>query len=217
MPVYTEPEWSSTIDLGYEERSYFDKKTPSPFDVTAVLVRLIRYNFGDASRILNTSLQHLVWNSDPVQSEIQIAPGFTRNVKNVLKKPALFINRGQVNVIKLPNLENEAGIAIRLSTQAVSNSNPTQIAYLSGSHNIICEGLAPIQCELLAEEVFLRLLLFSTVIKRDFNLKSFNPATEGAISPMQEREDRPIKTYIASVTFSWSVDYMYNTQTEAPV
>ena len=215
--VYTEPTWASIQEAMQEDPSRFAKEPATPFDLTGAFVRLLQYHFSDANRIQNTPLKALTWNTDIKQTNILIAPGFNRDFKSESKKPALFVERGAVKPVPIPQPLKGLNISIFQNAEGTHSEltdNAKRFKIIKGVHNIVCEGLVPAQSELLAEEIFNRFMYFSPVIEDDFSLDGFD--VEG-LSPLQQREERPSPTDVVSVSFSWQKFYFWETAQENPI
>jgi len=216
--TFTEPTWASVREAMQEEPSRFTKEAATPFDLTGVFTRLIQFHFGDANRIQHTALKSLVWDSDILQTNILIAPGFSRDIKTNNKKPAVFVERGTVKPVPIPTPLKGLNITIRQFTDGSPatelTDNAKRFKFITGTHNIVCEGLTPAQSELLAEEIFVRFLYFAPVIEEDFSLDSFEI---GGMSPLQQREERPTPTDVVSIGFSWQKIYFWETVQENPI
>lgn len=211
--TFTEPSWESIRNAATEPTSRFALLPPSPFEITGIFIRLLQFHFGSADRILSPNLKGYVWTDSPSTSAIQIAPDYSSDIRQESKKPGLFVQRGEIGIAPVPTL---AGANISVWSQVTGA--PTEITtsnqrfkFLQGTHAVLCEGMTGTEAELLAEEVFLRFLYFSPIFESDFHFHSLDFK---GMTQVQKRENTTIPTYVAGVSFGWTVHYGWSIATE---
>ena len=213
MPTFSEPTWPTILESGDTTYSIFERRAGLPYEITGALLSIVRYVFSDADNIHNPSLKSLIWTSSALTSKILIEPGFSRNIQESLKTPAIFINRKQAQEQPIPAPPESLSISVVAGGVSL-NDTTKDTTVVRASHELMIEAAEPFQAELLGNEVYERLIRYRKNMQTDFELASLNIKGLSDVVPVSER---PAITYKTAVIMDWSRYYRGTVATEEPI
>lgn len=170
--------------------------------ITAGLLSVIRNLFSDPNNIESENLKNYVWNPDPKFSKILIEPTHLWKPEDVQHRPSVLVKRGDWQIGKV-------GIGDRQLNQLQETGfeEDKHAVTFTGGHQLLCVGTTGAEVELIAEEVWMTLLGFSTQIREQFCLGMFQVQGIGQIGTFEESHDHfavPVTVTYATLV-QWSV------------
>jgi hypothetical protein len=214
LTYYDEPTWGEVPQEAIMACSSVESTGPTPFLMTGIVTRLLEYHFSSPLNVINPKLRTLAA-KDPSQMDtmkIYVGPAYGEDPQAIQATPALFVKREAVRFdqvsqknIAVPSIENLKG----------PNKGITHKMYITGSHSIICKGKTGAEAEALADEVYLRMLNYMSVIRDDFRLGKFMP--EGISDVKEKASNESTMTFFAVVRISWAYTYSWLLRLEAPI
>jgi len=205
--AYPEPTWGVS-QQAVPERSRLRTLTPTPVILTGVMVNLLRLHFVDASNIENTLLSYLLWHPDVRQTRIYIDSSENKRKDVVESVPNIYIKRGAVSAERI-------GVGVDDAAVHGSSSEPLYQKKVGGIFSIRIESRVPMETEMLGNEVFLRMLRFAPVIRRDIGLGLFQVASLSEVQAMTGKAEGTL--YVAVVAVNWSHVVRWSVVEDAPV
>ena len=243
MQTFDEPNWCSPSQPAAADCSSLVYTGPTPIILTGVFTRLMQYHFSDPNNISNSLLKGYVWTSNPdgcivngedesdpsgsssssnpsgcpteatiitEGSRILIQPDYVRNNLTVQQRPAILITREPVRTS--PISMRNASLPTIDSAAKIYKGQAHQV-YIEGSHTFLCYGLSGTEAELIASEVYYRMLNYMPVIREDFRLGKF--FVDG-IGKMQTIDDESSQVFRVPVSVSWAYTYRWRVIPETP-
>ena len=224
IQTFDEPTWGLSQDT-VPDASAFCRLGPSPFILTGVFVRLIKYHYSDANNIDNPVLKGYIWtsnqscddqeqvivNPDTGQDETITVPAsnllvgtnFGEDFDAANTRPAIFVRRETFQTVPVANRNEILG--------GINCGQPVRgqqmLMRINGAHSIICAGLTGAEAEQLLEETYFRMLQYMSVIRDDFKLAAL---TVGAGSPVETADlGGGKKTFYCSFNINWAYVYRW--------
>lgn len=120
------------------------------------------------------------------------------NVAVASAKPAVYVGREDVKPVDEwidPSL-------INIGVGGPAEQPFVYSKFISGSHTIRCESKMPEECELLTEEVFYSILLFTPTICQDTNFVTM----DATISKVGKIESG---IFVGQVSVTWTSNFLY--------
>jgi hypothetical protein len=243
MQTFPEPNWCDPSQPAEADCSSLVYTGPTPVILTGVFTRLIQYHFSDPNNISNSLLKEYVWTSNPdgcivsgiddgdsqgssssgspsgcpeeatlitQGSRILVQPDYVRNNLTVQQRPAILITREPVQA--QPISMRNASLPTIDSLAKIYKGQAHQV-YISGRHTFLCYGLTGTEAELIASEVFYRMLNYMPLIRDDFRLGKFFVDGSGKI---QAINDEHAQIFRVPVTVSWTYTYRWRIIPETP-
>lgn len=212
MPNLPQPqEWGCPIKLDDNERTLSSFIT-TPSRVCGFILDLMRLKFSNPDNIYHEKLRVYTYNQNPMETNIKIEPGFDYLDTDTLTdlQPGIVVSMGDTAA------DTDVNCA-RQSTLGLSDgffNSVNDIALIQGSVVINAVSPSPLESLLLAEDIFLWLLLFQYNIQDDLQLGRFavkllkgpeKPDTQGKIC------------FVSSVQLEWSSAIKFTTNINAPL
>lgn len=183
-----------------------------PMVLTGVVLRLLTRHFSVAKGISHPQLKEYIWSSDPTQSKILIVPVWLWQMPGQQQRPALVVRRNALRPQQIGIADGEA-VVVELSSRQVPAAGhaEAQVA-ATGSHTIFAIADVPAQAEVLATEIYSRLLQYQQAIQSEFGFKRFRVAEMGALAKLEEADE----SFVVPVTLAYSYIEAWLVVTEAP-
>lgn len=204
MATYTEPTWGDTSP---DDRTdpynafLFDR---NPYHVMGGLTRSLRDHFMSADNILVDSLKEYIWTPDPETTHLQIDVVHKLNLKDTQRRPALMVERGEVNFdfpamggAHTPHFDEDGYFRGQAFTALVKMSLDVRAIGQSGA-----------EAELLLWEAATHLMLFRGALKERMRLGMFNVKGTGKVEPLKENKD--LYSGVVSLVCGYSMDWNLN-------
>lgn len=148
--------------------------------ITGALVRVLRWHFGDATRIEHPDLADRVWTEDTERSPIQISSLAEWNPKNAGQRPAILVDR----------LDQDRALDKRLIGDQYQGVRPGYLWWLkTGSHVVHCLGGREGEADVLAWEAERDLSRFADVIREALCLHRFVAVKTGKRTQLDDEKE----------------------------
>lgn len=175
--------------------------------LTGIVLRLLREHFSsladleyNGTTIEGWDLRNYIWDADNTKTKIQIQPVWAWNPQDVQRRPALYVRRNGIQVIKLA-LDHGTTVG----PERADDNHVVQVRgdyhsnLLDGSHSIIVVSSSPDEVEVLGQEVFNHLLEFGPKIRTDFKLNLWEMKEFSELSKLEESQQH----FAATITVAW--------------
>jgi hypothetical protein len=143
-------------------------------------------------------------------SRIQIKPSWSQDASQIQQSPSLLVKRETFQTERIAFHDRTLP---HMNRQGIYEGTEQQVNVI-GSHSIICKGKYGGEADLLAQEVFFRMLHYQQVIKRDFALGSLMAKS---VAEVRQRKDEATSTFYSVVRLEWAYVYRWRVIPEAPV
>jgi hypothetical protein len=210
MANLPEPSWGADAQKTFEPNSSLCSTGIRPSYVTGILVQLLRAHFYDVNNIQETKLKGYLWDSDITKSHIEIEPGYKYKAPTVENMPALYVAKGPMQILEFA-LDNRAIPHVETNGNFMGVD---RYVTFGGVHEIHCCGQEAHETELLAEEVFLRLLEYYPSIKEDLNFSDFKVVLLGELS---KKPTGSGEHYVNSIKVDWKFVHGWTLVAIAPI
>lgn len=209
---YTEPTWGTS--LTYEPTSTFNRRPVLSADMTAALVRILQFHFGDADNIDREELKRYIWNQNRDSSKILIAPDYLKNPKDIGKMPVVYVGRLKTE-FQILGLE-EGGISYTTAGgTVVTLADPELITRLGVNvHGVFSRGMNGAESEALSDEIFHFLTAYSRIIARDLKLQNFYVR---GVDQSKKMEQQDTDQFLYPIQIMWSDEYSYKIVEDLPI
>lgn len=165
-------------------------------EITGRVRDLVRYHFGDASRISNTLLKSYLYNSDDTLTKIKIEAGGYEKHENPSMLPSIYLYPEDITTVNMNPLYDY--------TVTVDGTNAVSDNYVdleSGAIVIMCEGATQGQSSNLAYELFDYIKKVAPVLVVDFDLFHINVKNFSSKQPINQK----VRTsYLSTVMIPWA-------------
>lgn len=213
MTTFKQPqEWGCPITMGFESKN-LDTLITTPSRICGFLLDLMRLKFSNPSNIYHEKLRVYTYSPDTFNTHIKIEPGFdyldTDNLTDL--QPGIIVNIAETSVLGPLNGSSQSTIGI--GNDAFFNS-VNDICHYGGDAVIQCVSPSPLESLLLAEDVFLWLILFQYNILDDLKLSKF---TVNLLKGPEKPETRGKQCYVSSVQISWASTFTFTTNRDTPL
>lgn len=155
--------------------------------MTGVMLWLLRSHFADPQNIVNPAIKDFVYRPNETTG-ITIEPSLAWDPTQVEARPAVYVRRNawkpNDGMMSIANKYQSRGP----STNTIDNGDRYEIM-LTGSHTLFCVGRRGAEVEELGAEVFLRMVEFAPIIRKDFNLHKFAVDEMGESAKLEESSE----------------------------
>jgi hypothetical protein len=184
-----------------------------PHILTGVLVRLLTSHFSRERGIQDPQLKSYIWKADPRESRILIEPVWRWLTLGSQMRPALVVKRNalQPRQLALGDGQSVIGDGIDETRMPVNEETVSQVAVV-GSHTMFAIATVPAQAELLATEVYVRLIQYQQAIQREFLFSRFRVAEVGPLAKLEESSE----SFVVPVTVAYSFIDAWSVWSAAP-
>jgi len=203
MTTYVEPTWGLPSDQFVRQQSIFSQKPMDMQALSGLLIRYMQMCFMAPTSIVNPDLQTLLWNSDTQLSKIFIGSGAAINTANAGQKPGIYISRDEVKTLDINIPPNVVQVSVGHSPTDPMIFNDTFV----GAHTIRAESGNCYEAEAIGQEMFLKLLIFHSVIQDDAQLRML---TLSNLTKVQKAENG---NFVTGIVMSWAADFNYSLPT----
>lgn len=217
---YPEPTWTVTQDVTGDP-SRFCVTRITPFQLTGIFIRLMQYHFSSPGNIVNPAIKSLVWtpnsSCNPVLEtrggeEYEIPPTriwvdseYSEDQAGMNRRPAVLVKRESV-MSKAMSLRSEVLPGRDPRTNTVRGKQ--MLREIQGKHSLICAGNTGAEADVLAQEVFERMMLYAPVIRSDFNLGLLNVSGFGEVARQADAGGGK-GAYYSVVGISWGYEHSW--------
>jgi len=218
---FSEPVWGEPQDA-IEACSALAAMGPSPAVLTGVFLRLLQYHFSTQANIENPLLKEYIWTSSTAGcvnteqdgvvvpgSRILIRPSYSPRGPEVQQLPSLLVKREPVQSTRISFQDKSL---VGLNQNHVFDGTQYQVN-IAGAHSIICRGGTGVEADLLAEEVFFRMLHYQQIIKQDFRLGFLLAESMADVKSRDEYQ----RVFYAVVRMTWAYVYRWKLIPESPI
>jgi hypothetical protein len=143
-------------------------------------------------------------------SRLQIRPSWSQDASQVQQSPSLYVKREPFYTERVSFQDRSLP---GLNQKGIYEGTEHQVNVI-GSHSIICKGKYGGEADLIAQEVFFRMLHYQQVIKKDFKLGSLMTKS---VSEIRQRKDEAVSTFYAVVRMEWAYVYRWRVIPESPI
>ena len=207
MVTYPEPTWTVSQDAT-PATSRLRTLTPTPVVMLGVMVRLLQMHFVDANNIESTLLKNLLWHPDAKQTRIMIDGSTNYRADVVESSPTIYVKRSALSISRVGVGEDDVAVQ-------GSSSTPLHQKRVDGIFRIQISSRVPMEAELLGEEVFMRMLRFAPVIRKDIGLGLLQVESLSELQSMQKGAKGHY--YTVQVNIRWSHMVRWSLIADAPV
>jgi hypothetical protein len=180
--------------------------------MNGAIIWVIRRHFSDSDRIVEPGLKDYIYNINPAVTNIIIDSYGRLNLKNIQQRPAIYCRRAIYEV-------HEHGISNKYLARNMGvngenkvDSDPKYEILIKGANTVNCIGKTEAESELLATEVFLELIGFSPVLRRDLKLVKINVKSMGMTEKFEESDQH----WVTPVSVKYSFGYSWSTHLDSP-
>lgn len=190
--------WGCPIPMDSNNNT-IDKFITTPSRVCGFILDLMRLKFSNPNNIYHERLRIYTYDKDVLKTHIKIEPGFdyldTENTANL--QPGVIVNLGETHVSPEGNCTSQSSLAISDGFFTTIND----FAYYGGSVIINTVSPGSLESLLLAEDIFLWLLLFRYKIHDDLQLSKFSVTL---LKGPQKSEGQGRSCFVSSVQVDWA-------------
>jgi hypothetical protein len=214
MAVLPEPTWGTPTN-SYGDPSSLCIIKPTPHVITGLILQLIRSQFSDPENIIEPKIRGYIWVDDDteghtIESKIDIIPQNQFNAENVQQRPSVVVARGPVHNKEFV-ISN--GPSSGMDSFSGNYEGDVKHTLIEGTHNIECCGNQSLEADLVAEEIFFRMMEYKSVIKQDLNFSEFDVKVLNGLEEVDENHQH----WKAVVVISWKFIYSWQVKPVAPV
>jgi hypothetical protein len=176
-----------------------------PQILTGVFVRLLARKFAIPEGIHDPRLRGYIWDKDARSSRILIVPVHAWHADVAQTRPALVVKRNRLAPRQI-GLRDGAAVPGWNTNQVPANME-TQTMAMEGSHTIFAIARSSAEAELLGTEIYIDLVHFGQVIRRDLGLHRFRISEVGPVSILEEEKEAFAVPVTAAYSYvdDWSV------------
>ena len=203
--------WGCPINMDRDQNT-LTKFITTPSRVCGFILDLMRMKFANPDNIYHERLRIYTYDQDNLKTHIKIEPGFdyldTENLANL--QPGVIVNLGETQVLPEGNAASQNSLAISDGFFTTVND----FACYGGS--VIIQAVSPGSLEslLLAEDIFLWLLLFRYQIRDDLHLSKFSVTL---LKGPQKPEIQGRSCFVSSVQIEWAAALGFSTNDVKPI
>lgn len=210
MPDIEQPtNWGCPISID-KDNNTLNNFVTTPSRICGFVLDLMRLKFSNPNNIYHERLRVYTYDKDPLKTHIKIEPGFeyldVENLANV--QPGIIVNPEETQVLPVGNGSSQNPIGI------VGDFFNTVNDFSMFGGSVVINAVSPggLESLLLAEDVFLWLLLYQYTIRDDLNLSKFT--VNVLKGPQKADSGRPC--FISSVQLDWATAIGFSTNTIKP-
>lgn len=173
--------------------------------IQGLIMTMLANHFGDVRNIENPFLRQYVWTPDDLTTGLvlNIEEDWSPNIIN--RKPAVYIKREAVQVVKLAINDMEQGSNL--------DGRSKYDVLFQGSHTLRCYGNNSLPPDDLAFEVATLVIRAAPVIRNYLSLANLRVTD---ISAKVRDDTAPAESYFSSITVPWAFVYRYQVHRQAP-
>jgi len=183
-----------------------------PNILTGIILRLLTRHFSTTKGIQDPQLKSYIWNSDPAQSKILIAPVWRWLTRGMQMRPAIVIKRNALRPRTIALADGQGLVSGFDENKIPINQEVTSQIAVAGSHTIFALSTAPTQAELLGTEVALRLIQYQQAIQEEFMFNRFRVAEIGPLAKLEESGE----TFAVPITVAYAYVDAWTVWSTAP-
>lgn len=202
--------WGCPI-TGNESDVSLTEYITTPSRICGFLLDLMRLKFSNPDNLYHERLRIYTYDKDPLKTHIKIEPGFDYLDQNNLADlhPGITVDVAETSVLDIGNAADQSTLGF---SDGVFLKEHNMTAY-GGSAVINAISSQPLESLLLAEDIFIWLLLFQYSICNDLQLSKFSVnLLKGPVKP----ETQGKTYYVSSVQIIWSAAFTYSINNVAP-
>lgn len=207
-----EPVWGDS-QLVEDDCSSLVSSGVTPYVLTGILIRLLRYHFADSNNISIESLRGLTWKEDCAESSMHIGAGYEFTPGVVQQRPAIYVKREAVSSKQVGLLKGDSTVTALNQITGLFEGSKHQ-KQLQGVFSLICVGTLGLEAELIGEEVYYRMLHFAPKIQDDIRVSSFRVRS---LSEIKTIKNTPGQLYYTVVAIDWNLIHRWRIVPIAPV
>lgn len=204
-------DWGCPIQIE-EKKDNTKSLLITPSRVCGFLLDLMRLKFSNPDNIYHERLRVYTYDSDEFKTHIKIEPGFdyldTDNLTDL--QPGIIVNVAETSV--QDSLNGSSQSTLGMSDGFFNSVN--DIAYYGGAVLLQAVSPSPLESLLLAEDIFLWLLLFKYNIQDDLKLSNFSVKL---LKGPEKPETRGKTCYVSSVQIEWAASFGFTTNRDVPL
>ena len=185
----------------------------TPYVMTGILIRLLRYHFADSNNIGIESLRNLTWKKDCDESKIHIGVGYEFTPATVQARPAIYVKREAVSAKRVSALKGDSTVTAVNSITGLFEGAQYQ-KQIEGVFSLVCAGTLGLEAELLGEEVYYRMLHFAPKIQDDIRVSKFSVRS---LSEIKTIKAPPSQLYYTVVAIDWTLIHRWRIVPISPV
>lgn len=213
MTTLKQPQdWGCPIPVD-KPTTNLDSLITTPSRVCGFLLDLLRLKFSNPDNIYHEKLKVYTYSPDSFSTHIKIEPGFdyldTDNLTDL--QPGVVVNMAETTVSDSLNAASQSTIGM---PQDSFFNDVNNVCYYGGHAVIQAVSPSPLESLLLAEDVFLWLMLFQYNILDDLKLSKF---TVNLLKGPEKPETRGKQCYVSSVQISWATAFSFTTNRDTPL
>ncbi len=177
----------------------------SPVMMTGFFVQMMRQHFVNPGSIVRDAFRERLWNQSACASGINVADGSVWDPTRAGNQPSVVVKRNKWQIAQKMSI----GSRYRLTTEGHWHYS----AALAGSHTLFAIAKAGAEVEILTEEVYRFALTMAPVIRKEFNLLSFELLDIGEIGILKEATE----LYAVPITVAYAWEESWVLHQDAPL
>lgn len=205
--TYPEPTWTTSQDA-VPPMSRLRTLLPTPLILTGVIMNLMRLHFADTDNLENALLTPLQWHPDARQTRIYIDASENQRLDVVESVPSVYVKRADVTVERIGIGKDDVSVS-------GSSSRPLYQKKLDGIFRIEIESRVKLEAEMLAIEIFMRMLRFAPVIREDIGLGLFQVRSLSEVRAFSKGANATV--FRAQVSLGWAHTARWSIVADAPM
>lgn len=167
------------------------------------LMDLMRFKFSDSDNIYKEELKTYVYSPDNDETRIRIMPGFeepnTNDSANIY--PAIIVNVPQMQVIEDLTGCTDYRMTVAMNNDGYYTGEGSFIGY-GGTAEIVTKARGGLESLLLAEDIFLWLVMYNSQIQQDLHLSNFN--IKLLSGPLKTENTDSV--FVSKIQIAWATD-----------
>lgn len=171
-----------------------------PNIVTGIVLHLLIRHFSDEKYIKEPQLKSFIWSNDAKLSKILIVPVWRWMIPGAQKRPALLVKRNALQPRTLGLGDGQAILPDLSETNIPADGESSSQVAMLGSHTVFAISENAAQVELLATEVYSRLIQYAQAIQNEFLFNRFRVAEIGAVSKLEEHSE----SFVVPITLAYA-------------
>lgn len=167
------------------------------------LMDMMKFKFSDPDNIYRDELKMYTYSQDESETKLRIVAGFEEPYTNRDADiyPAIIINAPQMQPIDEVNGVLDTRMTLGINSDDYYNGESNFMCY-GGSMEISVKSRGGLEALLLAEDIFLWLVLFNSQIQQDLHLSNFNiKLLSGPI-----RAEKMDSIFVSQIQLTWATD-----------
>lgn len=198
VKVYDEPVWAEPQNIDTQCTTFQIAGALSTW-IQGAIIRILQYHFSRSGNIMDPKLTCCLWNADDDESKIVIGSPGSLDVENAGKLPRIMVKDGGVSQNRVSFLDASIPSAVPSYIRGANRQRQEK-----GQVAIAVVAVGETNTLRLAEEAYLALTYWASLIKTDLRLSAFEVLERSQAQKVPEGTFQQSPTYAVRLNITWA-------------